>query len=364
MGIDPITAAIGAGGTILGGLLGSKKQTSSTTSAPWSEQQPYLKAGMADAAYQYGQQRGSPYYTGDMYANMDPRTSQALNGIFAYQPQGQTNSSTLTGAGTQLVGAGSQGMVDAASRLSGFNPADPTQQNITNAGLYANNPAIDAAIDAASRDVTRNLTEVELPGINRNAVGTGNTNSTRAGIAEGIALRGAGDRIGDIAANMRFDAFNNGLNLAEQARATNQGDYLNSQQQAGGLYNSATGQGIVGINNGQGLAYDNFDAAAAAGGLYQQDQQGNLDEAFAKWQGQDQRPWELLNKYQGAITGAGSYPSSTSSAGGGLGGALQGAFGGGAAALGLYGSYKNLNPAATTNLYQGYTNTNAFGGMR
>lgn len=365
MGIDPITAAIGAGGSIIGGLLGSKGQQSSTTSSPWNAQQPYLKVGMADAAYQYGKQRGSPYFAGDMYANMDPRTNTALQGIFGYQGQGSNNSSALTGNGINLLGAGAQGMTGAAGRLAGFNPQDPTQQNIQNAGLYSNNPNLQGAIDAASRDVTRNLNEVALPGISRNAAATGNTNSTRTGVAEGIAMRGAGDRIGDIAANMRYDAYNNGLNLSEQARVANQGDYLSAQQQAGGLYNSATGQGIVGINNGQGLAYDNFDAASAAGGLYQQDQQGNLDEAFAKWQGGDQRPWELLNKYQGAITGSGSYPSTTSSTGGGLGGALQGAMGGAASALGLYGSYRNLNPASTTtNLYPGYTNTNAFGGMR
>lgn len=345
MGIDPITAGIGAVGAIAGGIFGSDKKSSTTASEPWSAQQPFLKAGMTDAAYQYGLQRGTPYFSGDMYANMDPRTNTALQGIFGYGPQGATNSAALTGRGVDLLGQGSQRLLDASGRLSGFNPQDPTQQNITNAGFYANNPSLDGAIDAASRDVTRNLSEVELPGINRNAVANGNQNSTRTGIAEGIAMRGAGDRIGDIASSMRYDAFNNGLNLAEQARGTNQADYLNAQSQAGALANSATGQGIVGLNNGQGLAYDNFDAQASAGGLYQADQQGNLDELFAKWQGGDQRAWELLNKYQGAITGAGSYPSSTVSSGGGLQGAFQGALGAGASALGLYGSYKNLNPA-------------------
>lgn len=354
MGIDPITAGIGAVGAIAGGLLGSKKQTTSSTSAPWSAQQPYLKAGMQDAAYQYGQQRSSPYYSGDMYANMDPRTSQALQGLFAYGPQGAANANALTGNGISLLASGGANLGAASNRLSGFNPSDPTQANITNAGLYANNPALDGAIDAASRDVTRNLSEVELPGINRNSVSGGNTNSTRTGIAEGIALRGAGDRIGDIASNMRYDAYNNGLSLAEQARSTNQADWLQANSQLGALSNNAIAQGMAGIGNGQGLAYDNFDAQTAAGGLYQKDAQGNLDESFAKWQGQDMRAWDLLNRYQGMITGAGTYPATKDSSGGGLSGALQGMTGGAASALGLYGSYQRLNPAPTapTNPYQ------------
>jgi hypothetical protein len=249
----------------------------------------------------------------------------------------------LTGAGSTLTGFGTTGLQNAGNNLAGFNPADPTNSNIANAGMYANNPALNGAIDAASRDVTRNLSEVQLPGIARGADANGNLNSSRTGIAEGIAMRGAGDRIGDIASNMRYDAYNNGLSLAEQARSTNQGDYLNAQNQAGQLADRSLYNGYNGISTGQGLYYDNMDAAAAAGGMQQADNQGNLDQAFAQWQGQDQRPWELLNKYQGAITGAGSYPSSTSSSGGGLGGAVQGALGGGSAAMGLYGSYKNLN---------------------
>lgn len=348
MGIDPITAGIGAVGAIAGGIFGSKGTETSSTSAPWAAQQPYLQAGMTDAAYQYGQQRGSPYYQGNTYAQMDNHTQNALNGIYGYQGQGAANSSAVTGAGASQLGAGVNNSQHAVGALTGFNPLDPTQANIHNAGMYANNPALNGAIDAASRDVTRNLSEVQLPGIARNAVGNGNLNSSRTGIAEGIAMRGAQDQIGDISSTMRNQAYQNGLGLSEQARATNQGDYLNAQNQAGALSNQMVNSGYNGIQTGQGLQYDNYDAASAAGGLQQQNQQGILNQGFQKWQGNDQRPWELLNKYQGAITGAGSYPSQTNSSGGGLQGAFQGALGVGASALGLYGSYKNLNVAPSS----------------
>lgn len=343
MGIDPITAGIGAVGAIAGGVLGSGGTKNTSTTTPWSAQQPYLKAGMADAAYQYGQQRGTPYYQGQTYAQMDPHTQAALNGVYGYQGQGANNASTVTGAGDSQLGAGVAGSQNAVGALSGFNPQDPTQANIASAGQYANNPALQGQIDAASRDVTRNLSEVQLPGIANGANAGGNLNSSRTGIAEGIAMRGAQDQIGDISANMRGAAYNNGLSLAEQARATNQGDYLNANNQAGVLSNQMTNAGINGVQTGQGLQYDNFDAASAAGGLQQQNQQGILTQGLQQWQGQQQQPWNLLGNYQNAITGAGNYPSTATTAGGGLQGALQGALGAGASSLGIYGAYKNLN---------------------
>jgi hypothetical protein len=73
-------------------------------------------------------------------------------------------------------------------------------------------------IDAASRDVTRNLYENQIPGLNQAATDSGNMNSSRAGVAQGIMSRGAADQIGDIASNMRGQAYSQGLGLAENAR--------------------------------------------------------------------------------------------------------------------------------------------------
>ena len=358
MGIDPITAGIGAVGAIAGGVLGSRPTTTSSTSAPWEAQQPYLQAGMASAAGNYAAQRGTPYYQGNTYAQMDPHTQGALDGIYGYQGQGGMNASTATSGGMSQFSAGMNNSQGAVGTLRGFNPQDPTQQNIQNAGQYANNPALNGAIDAASRDVTRNLSEIQLPGIANNANASGNMNSSRTGIAEGVAMRGAGDRIGDIASQMRSAAYDHGLGLAEQSRATNQGDFLNANNQAGALSNQMFNSGLSGIQTGQGLAYDNFGAQSGAGALQQQNQQGILNQAFQKWQGNDQRPWDTLNKFNGAITGAGSYPSQTYATGGGLGGAFQGATGAAAAGMGLYGSYRNLNPAGNQAPY----NPNPLGG--
>lgn len=329
-----------AGANLVSGLLNGGSQNTTTTNSPWKPQQGYIRAGFADAANLYAGQRGSPYFGGPTYAGLNPQQMASLGGIYGYQKQGMKNSTALTGAGMGMLGAGSNALSDASKNLGNFDPKDPTGQTIRDASRYMDNPALNGAIDAASRDVTRNLSEVQLPGIARGADASGNLNSSRTGIAEGIAMRGAADRIGDIGATMRNDAYQNGLALAEQQRSTNQGDMLNAQYQSGVLGDRGVSQGFGGISGGQGLAYDNFDANLAAGGVKQGDRQGQMNANFAQWQGQQNQPWDLLGRYQGAITGNYGGTTSVSQAQPGF---LQTAAGLASTGLGLYGSYKNLN---------------------
>src|SRR3546814_8743851 len=95
-------------------------------------------------------------------------------------------------------------------------------------------------IDANSRDVVRNLNEETLPGIDRQATATGGINSSRAGVAAGIAQRGAEDRIADISSTIRGDAYNRGPSLAQGDR----GAQLGALSTSAGLASNLTGQGI------------------------------------------------------------------------------------------------------------------------
>lgn len=339
-----LDTVISGGAKLVDGLISGGSKDGKVTTEPWKVQAPYLGAGYDAAAGIYANQAGSPAYQGDTYAGMTAGQTGAVDGIYGYQPQGAANAANVTGASSGLLASGASGIQSATSNLAAFNPSDPTSQNINNAGQYADNPALQGAIDAASRDTVRNLSEVQLPGIARGADANGNLNSTRTGIAEGIAMRGAADRIGDIGATMRNDAYQNGLNLSEQARATNQGDYLNSQNQSGVLSDRSVAQGISGTQTGQGLAYDNFDAQAVAGGVQQQNNQGQLNADFDQWQRDDQREWEQLNQYNANIAGnVGSTQTTTAP----TPGYLQTGMGLATAGLGLYGSYKNLNSQPT-----------------
>lgn len=342
---------IGAGSSIIGGILGGSSggsdqktsQTNSTTS-PWSVQQPYLKTGFNSAAGLYGQYMGAPWYQGQLYAGMNPYQTGAASGAAGYgMGQGMALSQGMINDSMGFLGQ-APAYLSAANRMAGYNPQDPTQQNIYNAGQYADNPYLNGAIDAASRDVTRNLTEDVLPGINRSASAAGNTNSTRTGIAEGVALRGAQDRIGDIASTIRADAYNNGIQTSENARQANMGSYLQGQGMGLDALNSAIGRGMDLRNQGMQGTVNMYDLLGRAGDKYQQDQQGYADANYQRWQGQYNQPWDLLSRYMGAVGGTnwGSQTQNSTIQPGSTMGAIQGALGGATAGLGLYQDFSKL----------------------
>ena len=351
-----LDSLIGAGSSIVGGVLGgigggSDQKTGKTNSSvePWKVQQPYLKTGFSSGAGLYGKYMDAPWYQGQLYAGMNGMQQGAANGAAGFAGgQGMALSQGMINDSQNYLGQ-TNNYLSAANRMAGYNPADPTQQNIQNAGQYADNPYLNGAIDAASRDVTRNLTEDVLPGINRNAAGTGNTNSTRTGIAEGIALRGAQDRLGDISSTIRADAYNSGLNLSEQGRQANMGSYLQGQGMGLDALNTAVGRGMDMRNQGMQGTVNMYDLMGRAGDKYQQDQQGYNDANYQRWQGQYNQPWDLLSRYMGAVGGTnwGSQTQSATTNPGSTMGAIQGALGGASAGYGLYKDFSGLMNSQT-----------------
>lgn len=337
----------GIAGGILGGLGGSQSSgggTTKTQSTPWAAQAPYLFGGFRGAAADIADKIDNPFYNGDLYANLDPMTQEAITKSAGFaRGQGADLAQNFLGRGSPFLDQGGN-FINSANALANTQLQDPTQANITAAGQYANNPHMDSMIDAASRDVTRNLSEDVLPQLSRNAVGGGNTNSTRTGIAEGIALRGAQDRIGDIAAELRGGAYESGLSRAESARQFNEGAGLDARIAGAGMQDQGYGRGMDTTLQGIQQVLNNNDVLAKSGGALQADNQGNLDEAFAKWQGGDTRINELLNRYMGLISGnyGGVTNSTAPTTGGGWLGALQGAAGGATAGLGLYRDLSNI----------------------
>lgn len=82
-----------------------------------------------------------------------------------------------------------------------------------------NNPGLRGAIDAATRPIYEQLTTSVLPGIRGEASTTGNFGSSRQGIAEGLAARGAASAAGDAASNIAFQGYNAGLEATGRANA-------------------------------------------------------------------------------------------------------------------------------------------------
>jgi hypothetical protein len=205
--------------------------------------------GVAGINGMLGNALGTAYGVGSSMvaggANASQGTGMALNyagGAMGGNAQNGIN--TAMGAGQGM--ANLTGMMGAANN-GGFNAA--------NAGQYMNNSLLNSQIDAASRDVMRNFQENDLTGIASNAAGTGNSGSSRAGVMAGIAARGAGDRIGDISASMRGQAYNTGLGIEANRAAQNAGFQQQANQSNQSAYNNmlqyGTGMGQNAYNTNQ-----------------------------------------------------------------------------------------------------------------
>ena len=114
----------------------------------------------------------------------------------------------LDGAQKNLA-AGTQGFQDIMNGKLNYSTGD-----IANgAGALINNDLLQQQITAATREDVRNFNEQTMPGIDSNANASGNINSSRTALKEAIAERGLNDRISDVSANMRGQAYQNALGM-------------------------------------------------------------------------------------------------------------------------------------------------------
>lgn len=218
---------------------------------------------------------------------------QGVSG-FGQQAQDLSQQAMAPAGGYQQLGGQAQQYLGNIFGQGGYQA--PTQQgvNMDTVGSLINNDILQGQIDASTRDIGRGLTEQTLPGIASQSVATGNVGSTRRGVAEGIATRGAQDRASDVAAQIRGGAYNQALGIGANQAAANQQAQLSTNQlnqalgsgtlgQAGGLYQGALGQSY---GFGQGA-------------LAPQQQAAQLSQGYAQQQQMD--PWTQLQLYQGAL---------------------------------------------------------------
>jgi len=242
---------------------------------------------------------------------------QAVGG-FGQQAQGMQQQALGQAGQYGQIGGQAQDYLSSVLGQGGFQA--PMQQGVDmgTVGSLINNPLLEQQIQASTRDIGRNLWEQQMPGIASQSVATGNVGSTRRGVAEGIAQRGAADREADVAAQMRGQAYGQALGIGAQQAGANQQAQLASnqlnQQLASGTFGQAgqLGQGSLGQAYGFGV-----------GALSPQQQAAQMSQGYAQQQTMD--PWTQLQLYQGAL-GQPITLSEQTQAGGspGAGGLLEG----------------------------------------
>lgn len=347
---DPITTAISAAGSLIGGIAGSQESGGGTTqetrvTEPWAPQQPYLQYGFQQGRSATEQALANPVYQGQRVAALTPLQQQLIGQAGGFASGQFGTAQNLGNVSMGMLNQGAQFGQNAADIYGRVAGVDPTQQILSNAGLYANNPYTQGIIDAASRDVTRNLYEQQLPTMALGATGTGNLGSTRAGVQQAIAERGAADRLADISSNIRGQFFNTGLSQAQNQYNQN----IQNQLAANAPLYNAFGAGVQGLTGAQNLATGAFGLGSQAGALEQGQRQAELNAEMQKFAEQRGVPLDILKQYMSIVGGNyGQSSTGTSTApttGGGWEGALTGALGGG---LGAYGLTNKFNTGGRT----------------
>lgn len=323
----------------------------------------------------YGPQAG---YLNDIYGQaqnlyqnygMPNRQVAGMNGMqFA-------NSGFATGAGNdiytqQLMSSlnnmgGYGAAANTANRMSGGNAYGTPMTNGLNYSTLAgavNNPFLDGQIDAASRDVVRNLNENQLTGNAATAAGTGNSGSSRRAVMDAIAMRGAADRVADIGSTMRGQAYTQGLDLANRTALANQSAALgtnslnaNLMGQGANLNFQIGQQGQAGLNQAFNMGAANAGAVTDTGNMVRQYQQQLLDTNYSN----QMNPYNSLQMYKSFIGDPTVLASSNSF---GLDRSTSNSFGNSTNNSYSYGMGANTNAGSATGSASSFNAGLSFGG--
>lgn len=266
---------------VTGALFGSRQSASGNTSSSgdpirqdaFNIARPLYQDTVTQGQSLLNDVFANPAFGGPRVAGLNPFQVNSANFTGNFANQTGQNAFNLINAGNANLNPGMNFGTNAQNTFNRFAGVDPTQNIINNAAQFANNPFVDGMIDAAGRDVTRNLFENQLTGIDRAAAGSGNINSTRAGVESAIAQRGAADRLADMSSSIRSQFFGKGLDMAQNQFNQNLRNELLANQPLLEALNAGTRT----LGAGNDFARMNFGLGQGAGSVFQGQEQAELD---------------------------------------------------------------------------------------
>ena len=325
-------ALIGAGGSMMAANKQKDAMDKATDAnmAGFNLSRPYLEQLYGGAGSAYTDYLNKGPYSGNTLAGPNPFAINAYNKIGGMSGGLMDNAFNManTGAG---FGSNYQDMYNKAMGGGALNEA--SQYALDNK---------DALVDAAMRDDVRNLNENTLTGINKAASGSGNVNSSRAGVADALANRAVDDRRGYLDTVVQKDLRNQYLGQyntdAKAAMAAN-----------AGLANA--------FNTGLGAIGTSADYGTGAGNALSAYEQAKLNDAKNKYNENLNFGFNALNNFGGVMSGAptsvsGIQPNNVDPFAAGVGGAMAG-WGAG----GEFGNWMQNQPW----MNKPYSNQNMFG---
>ncbi len=302
------------------GLFGGE-EAPEVTNDPWSGVDGQLK-DMNRASGKAVKKALANQYTGGIYAgpNATQTGANLALGQFGNGAAGDLAAGSVNAAG-QMSGAGVNYGANADQIFDQYG-GSATQGILNRTGQYMNDPVMNAQIEAMRANAGRDLAEGLAP-MQSGFAANGNTNSSRAGVAEGIVRRGANDAATAAEADMRQAQYNQALQASQNDYFQGGGLALAANDQVGDAFNTGMDAADRAITTGQRP----INMMAGAGGQQQQWAQTQLDADKAKWDQGTNQTFDVLdraNSIYGPQSGYG-VQSGGAPAGNGMFGQLAGA---------------------------------------
>jgi hypothetical protein len=275
-------------------------QTQSYSSGPWAPAQGALTAAInpLQGALSQSQSNNAATIPSNFTAGLTPQQIQQFQQMIGYGGNLSTPSFE-TNTGTGLAGTGVGATNSAVSGLQGYNPFTATNpQSIVNAAnQYVSGQNIPAEVQNAMQQANETARDITLPGIDSAAAGTGNTNSSRTGIASGIVQRGLAEQAGNLSGSLQSQAFGQGITNALNAATANNGLTLSGLGALGNVGANATGQGLGATSNAISDASNLFNIGGVGGAGLQTGNQLGLTNQLQQNQFGTQNPFASLSNY-------------------------------------------------------------------
>ena len=296
----------------------STPSTTTSTSAPWSGQQPYL-SGLFSQAQNLATNYQPQYFGGDTYAPLTDLQKGvagkiAGTGLLGGSTALQTANNSVTGMQLPGYTADTNPAFQSANpqiaQIAGGSALSGTQGAFGQGQNYLSNMLSGATLDPNSAPgfqslVNSTLADV-LPTTNASFIKGGRSDS---GLAQRAATSAATDAVGKLGLNYYLGQQQLQDSAAKQA-AANQATGLNATLGAGGLAsnnlltqqgNQIKASGIAPLLDQQQMA--DMTAGLNASGLSQQDQQNQINAAIQRFNFNQMAPWNTAGMYQGLING-------------------------------------------------------------
>lgn len=293
--------------------MGKSTQTTASNqqTSPWGPQKPYLTQGFADAQTALNQ-ANKAVAPNDFVAQMTPDQLATFRQMIGYGGNTATPGFE-TATGSDVLGAGAGGATGALNALGAFNPANWNNMSgvIGGAKAYAAGLDIPSAVRNAMLTGTQEARDVINPMTENAAASSGNTNSSRTGLQEGLVDRGLAEQAAGLAGSMYNNAYDTGAGISANQGGMNAQEALAALEGGGNLGSNLLSMGRNLIGGGINDVGNLFGLAEQGGAGEQQSQQSFLDNLLQRYQMQVSAPFAGLNQYWN-IVGSNNWGSNSS----------------------------------------------------